>query len=198
MTSVIDFPAAQLVEALDEEDFEAASDASLLLNCFERVQGALETISQGEKIESGDETHVILIETCAALSVLFRRKTGGDVKKVSDDHWDIARSCLLAGEEVPDMHIPIVSAGFEPLPTDALDGLTNFDLARAGLVYADRVREAIMTHSPRAFDMAVARVSSIDATMALHVLKHRLSDGSPPGVVPVAVKRFTPSGETLQ
>ena len=198
MTILLNFPSKTMVKTLGEDDLKIHSDASLLLSCFERVQHAVEAIECGEKIEVGELTHRILTETRAALSVLFRRKTGGDAKEVSGEHWEVTRSYLLAGEEPPDMHIPIASADFEPLHPDAFEKCTNLALVRSSLNYATKVRETLLEVFPSALDMDIARIFSIDATTALHVLKDRLSGGSPPDDASAAVTRTTARGETLQ
>lgn len=198
MKNVIDFPSKKPVKTLGEDELKSHADASLLLSCFERVQHAIETIERGEKIEVGDASHGILTETCAALSVLFRRKTGGDAKKVSEDHWEVSRRYLLAGEEPPDMHIPIASADFDPLHPAAFECRTNLELVLSSLNYATKVQGTLLEVFPSALDMDIARIFSIDATTALHVLRDRLSDGAPPDDALAAVKRTLANGEALQ
>lgn len=198
MKNVIDFPSPLPVEHIDEENMAKHGDAALLLRCFEIVKDTLEVISEPEySIEKEDDTHVDLIRAFYALKVLFRRKTGHDADVVAREHWEAMGRHLLEGAPLPEQRIPIVTVPSNPHPPSAFDDLTDLQLATASLSYSRRVSESIMTHSPEALDMAEARLLSIDATTAMHVLKQRLS-GDAPGDASAAVKRTTASGETLQ
>ncbi|MGY2277418.1 hypothetical protein ACW9H0_07265 [Pseudomonas monsensis] len=198
MTNVIDFPAPLPVEHIDEEHMSVHSDAALLLRCFEVVKDTLEVINEPEySIEKGDDTHVDLIRAFYALKVLFKRKTGHDADQVAREHWEAMGRHLLEGAPLPEQRIPIVTVPGNPHPPSAFDEMTNLQLATASLSYARRVSESIMTHSPEALDMAEARLLSIDATTAMHVLKQRLA-GHAPADASAAVKRTTANGETLQ
>lgn len=198
MTNVIDFPLPLPMEIIDEEHMAKHSDAALLLRCFEVVKDTLEVINDPEySIEKDDDTHTDLIRAFYALKVLFKRKTGHGADKVAREHWEAMGRHLLEGAPLPEQRIPIVTVPGNPHPPSAFDEMTDLQLATASLSYARRVSESIMTHSPEALDMAEARLLSIDATTAMHVLKHRLS-GYAPGDASAAVKRTTARGETLQ
>lgn len=198
MTNVIDFPAQLPMEHIDEENMARHGDAALLLRCFEVVKDTLEVINEPEySIEKEDDTHVDLIRAFYALKVLFRRKTGHDADVVAREHWEAMRRHLLEGAPLPEQRIPIVTVPGNPHPPSAFDDMTDLQLATASLSYARRVSESIMTHSPHALDMAEARLLSIDATTAMHVLKQRLA-GDAPSDASAAVKRTTARGETLQ
>lgn len=199
MTNALDFPAAQPVEVIDEAHLAKHGDAALLLRCFEIVKDAIEFIDEDGvfHIQKNDDTHVSLIRAYWALKVLFNRETGADAMKVSEDHLEALRRHLIDGVEMPQMTIPVASAGFDPLPPDAFDPRTNLELVRSGLNYATKVQETLLKVSPGALDMVTARVFAIDATTALHVLKQRLA-GDAPGDASAAVKRTTARGETLQ
>lgn len=200
MTNLLNFPSRKPVETLDEEDLERFADPSLLLTCFERVQDALETITRGEKIEVSGKTHVILIETRAALSVLFKRRTGGDAKKVSDEHWEVARGCLQAGEDIPDMHIPIDEPQVTTLHPAHFNGQTDLSLACMALNSSERVREAIndTLAVANAQITADAAIEAINVDTALRQLVLRLSGGTLTDMARI-VARITGAGsETLQ
>ena len=198
MKNVIDFPSPLPVEHIDEESMAKHGDAALLIRCFEIVKDTLEVISEPEySIEKEDDTHIDLIRAFYALKVLFKRKTGHDADVVAREHWEAMGRHLLEGAPLPEQRIPIVTVPGNPHPPSAFDGMTDLQLATASLSYARRVSESIMTHSPEALDMAEARLLSIDATTAMHVLKQRLA-GDAPGDASAAVKRTTASGETLQ
>ena len=193
MSNVLNFPAP--MEIIDEAHFEKHGDAALLLLSFEIIKDALDTLCDGAKIEMEDDTHVDLIRVFYALKVLFKRKTGHDAKEVSHQHWEEMRRHLLEGAPLPQQRIPIVTTGHDPLPPSAFDHLSAQELACAAFNCADRVREAIMTHSPEALPMAQARVGAIDATTALRALVLRLSGGS---IEAMAAQIGRPAGETLQ
>ncbi|NWA24030.1 hypothetical protein HX866_03925 [Pseudomonas gingeri] len=198
MTNVIDFPAPLPMEHIDEENMAKHGDAALLLRCFEIVKDTLEVIDEPEySIEKEDDTHIDLIRAFYALKVLFKRKTGHDADVVAREHWEAMGRHLLEGAPLPEQRIPIVTVPGNPHPPSAFDDMTDLQLAAASLSYARRVSESIMTHSPEALDMAEARVLSIDATTAMHVLKQRVA-GDAPGDASAAVKRTTARGETLQ
>ncbi|MCF7540606.1 hypothetical protein [Pseudomonas petrae] len=197
MSNVLSFT-PPVVEVIDEENFEKYADAALLLKCFEVIKDTLDVICEPEyTIEMEDDTHIALIEAFWAIKVLFKRKTGHDAKQVAQEHWEAMRRHLLEGAPLPEQRIPIVTVPGNPHPPSAFDDLTNLQLATASLSYARRVSESIMTHSPQALDMAEARLLSIDATTAMHVLKQRLTGGSTPDDAPATVRRATPAGETL-
>lgn len=198
MKNVIDFPSPLPVEHIDEENMAKHGDAALLLRCFEIVKDTLEVINEPEySIEKEDDTHVDLIRAFYALKVLFKRKTGHDADNVAREHLEAMGRHLLEGAPLPEQRIPIVTVPGNPHPPSAFDDMTDLQLATASLSYARRVSESIMTHSPEALDMAEARLLSIDATTAMHVLKQRLS-GAAPCDATAAVKRTTARGETLQ
>ncbi|MFL1556749.1 hypothetical protein [Pseudomonas sp. O11] len=198
MKNVIDFPSPLPVEHIDEESMAKHGDAALLLRCFEVVKDTLEVINEPEySIEKGDDTHLDLIRAFYALKVLFKRKTGHDADVVAREHWEAMGQHLLEGAPLPEQRIPIVTVPGNPHPPSAFDAMTDLQLATASLSYARRVSESIMTHSPEALDMAEARLLSIDATTAMHVLKQRLG-GHAPGAASAAVTRTTARGETLQ
>ncbi|RDL24148.1 hypothetical protein [Pseudomonas jessenii] len=198
MTNVIGFPSPLPVEHIDEESMAKHGDAALLLRCFEIVKDTLEVISEPEySIEKEDDTHIDLIRAFYALKVLFKRKTGHDADVVAREHWEAMGRHLLEGAPLPEQRIPIVTVPGNPHPPSAFDEMTNLELATTSLSYARRVSESIMTHSPKALDMAEARLLSIDATTAMHVLKQRLA-GDAPSDASAAVKRTTANGETLQ
>lgn len=198
MTNVIDFPGSLPMEFIDEEHMAKHGDAALLLRCFEIVKGTLDVISEPEyQIEKDDDTHIDLIRAFYALKVLFKRKTGHDADEVARDHWEAMARHLLEGAPLPEQRIPIVTVPGNPHPPSAFDDMTDLQLATASLSYSRRVSESIMTHSPEALDMSEARLLSIDATTAMHVLKQRLA-GHAPGDASATVKRTTARGETLQ
>lgn len=198
MTNVIDFPGSLPMEFIDEEHMAKHGDAALLLRCFEIVKDTLEVINEPEySIEKEDDTHIDLIRAFYALKVLFRRKTGHDADDVAREHWEAMSRHLLEGAPLPEQRIPIVTVPGNPHPPSAFDAMTDLQLATASLSYARRVSESIMTHSPEALDMAEARLLSIDATTAMHVLMQRLA-GHAPGDASAAVRRTTARGETLQ
>lgn len=198
MTNVIDFPAAQPVEVIDEANFEKHNDAALLLKCFEVVKDTLEVINEPEySIEKGDDTHVDLIRAFYALKVLFKRKTGHDADQVAQDHFEAMSRHLLGGAPRPQNRIPVVTSPVECLPDESFDQLTNRELACAAFNYSDRVREAIMDHSPKAVTMADARVHAIDATTALRVLVLRLSGDTLQDAGQIVALISNPNGETL-
>ncbi|NMY06357.1 hypothetical protein HBO12_25710 [Pseudomonas sp. WS 5059] len=199
MTNVIDFPPVQPMETIDQAYFEKYTDAALILKCFEVVKDAIEFINEDGvfHIHMQDDTHVNFIEAFWALKVLFHRETGADAIKVSEDHLEAMRRHLFDGVDLPQMSIPVASAGFDPLPPEAFEYRSDLELVRSGLNYATKVQETLLKVSPGALDMATARVFAIDATTAMHVLKQRLA-GYAPGDASAAVIRTTASGETLQ
>ncbi|WP_110949514.1 hypothetical protein [Pseudomonas bohemica] len=185
-----------IVEVIDEENFEKYADAALLLKCFEVVKDTLDVINEPEySIEKEDDTHIDLIRAFYALKVLFKRKTGHDAKQVAQEHWEAMGRYLLEGAPLPDQHIPVVTVPVSPLPPASFDGLTTQQLACAAFNYSDKVREALMDHSPQALAMSQARVTAIDASAALRKLVLRLSGGS---VAALGAKIARQPGETLQ
>ena len=164
MSKVIDFPQSPAVETIDQTFFEKFADAALLLKCFECVKNAIEAIDDGAVIEQQDDTHVELIEAYWALKVLFERKTGGDAKKVSDEHWAIASQHLLSGQEPPDMHIPITEAITSPLRPEYFDQASNLELACAAYNISDTVRLSINS-------LLVSNNAVITANAAVEAIK---------------------------
>lgn len=196
MKNVLNFPPAAEVEVIDEAYFERYADAALLLKCFEIVKDALDVINEPEySIEKEDDTHVDLIRAFYALKVLFKRKTGHDASEVAKDHWEAMGRHLLGGEPPPDNFIPVVMAPHSPLLPEAFDHLTNQEMACVAFNYSDRVREAIMTSSPKALETDLARINAIDATTVLRKLVLRLSGGSMGTMAEQITRRH---GETLQ
>lgn len=200
MKNVIDFPKAPTAETNDQAFFERFADAALLLKCFECVKNAIEAIDDGAAIEQRDDTHVELIEAYWALKVLFERKTGSDAKKVSDDHLDAASQCLLAGQEPPDMHIPIAEAFVRPTPPDQYNQLSDLALACAAYNAGDKVR--LGTNATLAADnariTATASVEAINATTALGILVRRLSGGTLTDMAQIVSRINGTGSETLQ
>jgi hypothetical protein len=197
MKNVLNFPQpAQIVEHIDEANFEKYPDAALLLKCFEVVKDALDVIDEPEySIEKEDDTHIDLYRAYYALKVLFRRRTGHDARQVAQDHWEAMTRHLLAGEPRPENKIPVVVYPVECLPDEAFDGLTDQQLACAAFNYSDRVRILIMDHSPQALALDEARTLSIDSATALRLLVLRLSGGT---VEAMAAQISRKPGETLQ
>ncbi|UZE12764.1 hypothetical protein [Pseudomonas sp. B21-053] len=197
MSKVIDFPKTPQTETIDQAFFEKFADAALLLKCFEVVEDAIDFIDEDGvfHIQKHDDTHVSLIEAYWALKVLFERKTGHDAKTVARDHLEAMRRHLLEGAPRPEQFIPVVKFPAEHLPDEAFDHLTDQQLACAAFNYSDRVRTAIMDHSPKALVMDEARVFSIDATTALRQLVLRMSGGT---VKAMAAQISRKPGETLQ
>ena len=200
MSKVIDFPKAPTFETIDQTFFEKFADAALLLKCFECVKDATEFVEEGGAIEVRDDVYVGLIEAYWALKVLFERKTGGDAKKVSDEHWEIAGKCLLAGQQPPDMHIPIVDASIQLIQPEEYGHLSNLALACAAFNASDNVR--LGTNATlaalNAQITATVSVEAINVTTALGILVRRLSGGSLTDMAQI-VSRINGSGsETLQ
>lgn len=196
MKKVVQFPTPIPMETIDEPSFERYADAALLLKCFEVVKDVLEVICEPEyAIEKEDETHIDLIRAFYALKVLFKRKTGHDASQVAKDHWEAMGRHLLGGGPSPDNYIPMVMAPHSPLLPEAFDHLTNQEMACVAFNYSDRVREAIMTSSPKALETDLARINAIDATTVLRKLVLRLSGGSM-GTLAEQINRR--HGETLQ
>ncbi|MDI2594087.1 hypothetical protein POF45_22030 [Pseudomonas sp. 681] len=197
MSKVIDFPKTPQTETIDQAFFEKFADAALLLKCFECVKDAVEAVDGGGVIESRDDTYISLIESYWALKVLFERKTGSDAKKVSDEHWDIASKCLLAGREPPDMNIPIAEAMIAPFRPEYFDQASNLELACAAFNFSDAVRLSInsLLVANNAQNTANAAVEAINSTTALHQLVLRLSGGS---LEAMAAQISRKPGETLQ
>lgn len=196
MSKVIEFPSKSRV--INKAYFEKLSNAALMLLSFEAVMDAIEVVSDGAKICERDETYVGLVGASLALSVLFERQTGNDAAVVSGEHLEQERRHLLEGGHPPGFSIPIVSTLLRPMPPTAFDGLSNVQLAAAAFNYSDRVRETIMDHSPQALAMSEARVGSIDATTALHLLVLRLAGGSMIDLAGHAGMIAGPGSETLQ
>ena len=198
MNNVIDFPLAQAVEIINEAHFEKFEDAALMLMSFEKLADAVEVVSEGGEIHERDDTHVGLMEACMALAVMFRRRTGHDVQKVSADHLDQERRGLMEGVEVNSLPIPVRPSALKPLPTEAFRGIPTADLARVGFNYVSQANENIKRNSPHLVELNLARAHSLGAMGALVVLIERLSGGVASiasGETPIA---NAPGTETLQ
>jgi hypothetical protein len=200
MSKVIEFPKTPSFHTIDQAFFEKFADAALLLKCFECVKDATEFVEDGGAIEVRDDVYVGLIEAYWALKVLFERKTGGDAKKISDEHWEIAGKCLLAGEEPPDMHIPIAEAFVRPTAPEQYAQLSDLALACSAYNAGDKVR--LGTNATLAADnariTATVSVEAINVTTALSILVRRLSGGTLTDMAQI-VSRITGAGsETLQ
>lgn len=197
MKNVLNFPQpAQIVEHIDEANFEKYPDAALLLKCFEVVKDALDVIDEPEySIKKEDDTHIDLYRAYYALKVLFRRRTGHDARQVAQDHQEAMTRHLLEGKPRPENNIPVLVYPAECLPDEAFHGLTDQQLACAAFNYSDRARLLIMGHSPTGLALDEARTFSIDATTALRLLVLRLSGGS---VEAMGAGMCRKSGETLQ
>lgn len=200
MSKVIEFPRAPKVEVIDEAFFEKFADAALLMMCFEGVADAVEVVDDGVKIRDRDEIHIKLMEVCMALAVLFRRRTGYDAQRVSADHLEEQRRCLLAGEE-PRLLIPVQVSALRPLPAAAFSGLPDLELARAGFNYVNMVSEHIKGNCPQLVELNLAQAHSVDALSALSLLISRLAGGvvtSLQDKLVSEVKINAPTSETLQ
>lgn len=199
MSKVLSFPAkTPAVEVINEAHFEKFDDAALLLMCFEMAVDAVEAVSEGDGITERDCSHVGLMEACMALAVMFRRRTGHDVQKVSADHLDQERRGLMEGVEVNSLPIPVRPSALKPLPTEAFRGIPTADLARVGFNYISQANENIKRNSPHLVELNLARAHSLDAMGALVVLIERLSGGVasiPTSEAPIA---NAPGSETLQ
>ena len=198
MNNVIDFPLAQAVEIINEAHFEKFEDAALMLMSFEKLADAVEVVSEGGEIHERDDIHVGLMEACMALAVMFRRRTGHDVQKVSADHLDQERRGLMEGVEVNSLPIPVRPSALKPLPTEAFRGIPTADLARVGFNYVSQANENIKRNSPHLVELNLARAHSLGAMGALVVLIERLSGGVASiasGETPIA---NAPGTETLQ
>jgi len=197
MSKVIDFPKPAQPETIDQAFFEKFADAALLLKCFECVKDATEFVEDGGAIEVRDDVYVGLIEAYWALKVLFERKTGADAKKVSDEHWEIASKCLLAGETPPDMQIPISKSLAQPVSPENFIHLTDLELACAAFNYNDRVRLGGLATLAAGNAQITATMNDevINAGTALHLLVLRLSGGS---METLAGHVGRKPGETLQ
>lgn len=200
MSKTIKSPEKPKVETIDQAFFEKFGDAALLLKCFECVKNAIEAVDCGSVIEQQDHAYIELIEAYWALKVLFERKTGGDAKKVSDEHWEIASRCLLAGEEVPDMHIPIIGSGAPPFQPEYFDQASNLVLACAALNHSDAVRLAVnsLLVANNALVADKAAIEAINATTALRQLVLRLSGGTLTDMARIAARIRCTGSETLQ
>ena len=200
MSKVIDFPKTPTVETIDQAFFEKFPDAALLLKCFECVKDAKEFVEDGGAIEVRDDVYVGLIEAYWALKVLFERKTGGDAKKISDEHWEIAGKCLLAGQEPPDMHIPIAEAFIQPTAPEQYNQLSDLALACSAYNASDKVRMG--TNATLAADnaqiTATVSVEAINVTIALGILVRRLSGGTQTDMAQIVIRINGTSSETLQ
>jgi hypothetical protein len=170
MTKIINFPQVAKLTVINEAHFEQFSDPALLLHCFESINDVVDFIEEGGAIQFQDDSYVQLIEAFWALTVLFKRKTGASASELSAEHWKQKIQHITEGGEPPSLKIPVVSTARSPFTPEAFDGLSSHALACAGYNYADKVRVAIMDHSPKAMDMAEARVCAIDATTVLRKL----------------------------
>lgn len=200
MSKTIKSPEMSGRETIDQAFFEKFGDAALMLKCFECVKNAVDAIDGGSVIEQQDDTHVELVEAYWALMVLFERKTGGDAKKVSDEHWENASRCLLAGEEVPDMHIPITGSGAPLFQPEYFDQASNLVLACAAFNHSDEVRLSVnsLLVANNALVADKAAIESINATTALRQLVLRLSGGTLTDMARIADRIRGTGSETLQ
>jgi hypothetical protein len=197
MSNVIDFPAADPT-IINESYFEKFDDAALLMAAFESLADAVEVLDEGCKIDIRDETHVGLIEACMALAVMFRRRTGYDIQKVSADHLAHQRQCLMEGVELKSLPIPVMPSTLSPLPIVAFRALPTADLARVGFNYVSRSHEHIKANSPQLVELDLARAHSLDAMGALVVLIERLSGGGASIAGSESQTVNAPGSETLQ
>lgn len=198
MSKAIKFPEKPKVKIIDQTHFEKFDDAALLMMCFEVTADAVEAISEGAGITERDCTHIGLMEACMALAVMFNRRTGYDVQKVSADHLDHERQCLMEGVEIRSLPIPVRPPALNPLPIEAFRTTPTADLARAGFNYASQSYEHIKSNCPQLVELDLARTRSLDAMGALVVLIERLSGGVasvPTTGTPIA---NAPGSETLQ
>lgn len=195
MTKVVNFPQVGKLQVINEAHFDQFPDAALLLHCFECVTDVVDYIEEGGAIQFQDDSYVQLIEAFWVLTVLFKRKTGASADEVSAEHLKQQRQHLLEGGELPTLQIPVAAAASAPFPPSAFDGLSAQALACASLNYADTVRVVVMDHSPKALDMAEARVNAINATTALRRLVLQLSGGT---IQLLADQVSRQPGETLQ
>lgn len=198
MNNVIDFPPATPVEIINEAHFEKFEDAALMLMSFEKLADAVEVVSEGGEIHERDDTHVGLMEACMALAVMFRRRTGHDAQKVSADHLDQERQCLLFGVEIKSLPIPLRPTPCEPLPKTAFNSIPDLSLAWAGFNYVSRVHEHIKRNSPHLVELDLARAHSLDAMNALSLLIESLTGATPGGTPDDMTKANAPGPETLQ
>lgn len=198
MSKVIDFPKPAQAEIINEAFFEKHADAALLLMSFEKMADAVDVIEGGNEICQRDETYVGLVEACMALAVLFRRRTGFDVQQVSADHLEEQRRCLLAGEELKSLPIPVRAPALSPLPPTAFNHLSDLDLAQAGFNYVRRAHEQVLGNAPRLIELDLARAHSLDSMNAVSLLISRLSERALSGRQSDEAKINAPSSETLQ
>lgn len=198
MSKVIDFPKTPTVEVINEAHFEKFEDAALMLMSFEKLADAVEFVSEGGEIHERDDTHVGLMEACMALAVMFRRRTGHDAQKVSADHLDQQRKCLMDGVEIKSLPIPLRASPCAPLPKTAFKGIPDLSLAWAGFNYASRVHEHVKGNSPHLVELDLARAHSLDAMNALSSLIESLSGAGPGSIGEGSTKVNAPGSETLQ
>lgn len=197
MSNVVDFK-KPVVEVIDETFFEKFADAALLLMSFEKLADAIEVVEEGGVIHERDETHTGLMEACMALAVLFRRRTGFDVQQVSAEHLEEQRRCLLAGDELPSLTIPIRPPALRPLPAAAFNNLPDLQLAQTGFNYLSRAHEHIQSNAPQLVELDLARTHSLDAMNAFSLMITRLAGRLRPHPGENDVKVNAPSPETLQ
>ncbi|KGS16311.1 hypothetical protein OA77_01095 [Pseudomonas coronafaciens] len=182
---------------MNQAFFERFTDAALLLKCFQSVQDAVEFLNDGGKIEERDDSYIDLIGAYWALKVLFERRTGGDAQKVSDDHREVESRCLLAGEQPPDMHIPVAGSLVAPTPPEVFSAQGDLALACMAFNSAEQIR--LGTNATLAANNAqIAATLAVEAnnvTTALRQLVLRLSGGS---LEAMAAQIARKPGETLQ
>jgi hypothetical protein len=198
MSKVIDFPKPSQAEIINEAFFEKYADAALLLMSFEKMADAVDVIEGGNEICERDETHVGLVEACMALAVLFRRRTGFDVQQVSADHLEEQRRCLLAGEEIQLLPIPVMAPALSPLPPSAFNHLPDLELVQSGFGYISRVHEHIQSNAPPLIELYLARAHTLDAMNAFSLMIARLTGRSRPDKCSENAKTHAPGSETLQ
>lgn len=201
MSNVINlFPKPASSETIDQAFFERFTDAALLLTCFQRVHDAVEFIHDGGKIEERDDSYIDLIGAHWALKVLFERRTGVDAQKVSDDHRDVESRCLLAGEQPPDMHIPVARSLVAPTPPEVFSEQSDLALACMAFNSSEQIRLGMNATlaANNAQIAATLAVEAINVTTALRQLVLRLSGGTLTDMAEVVGKMMGAGSETLQ
>lgn len=201
MSNVINlFPKLTSADTINQAFFERFTDAALLLKCFQSVQDAVEFLNDGGKIEERDDSYIDLIGAYWALKVLFERRTGGDAKKVSDDHRDVESRCLLAGEQPTDMHIPVARSLVAPTPPEVFSEQGDLALACMAFNSAEQIRlgtNATLSAN-NAQIAATLAVEAINVTTAMRQLVLRLSGGTLTDMAVIVGRMRGTGSETLQ
>ncbi|VVO30665.1 hypothetical protein [Pseudomonas fluorescens] len=198
MSKVNDTAEQQPMEIIDQAHFEKYGDAALILKCFEVMKDAIEHLDDAGAIELQDDTYVTFVEAYWALKVLFRRKTGGDAKKVSGEHWNAMGQHLLEGAELPVMHIPFIEPTLPVLWPAYLHQQESLALACMAYNSADNARLALAHTAPDALTTRNACVEALNATSALRALVLRLSGGTLEDMAGIVAKFGRSNGGTLQ